>query len=152
MKRGPRPIPKTILKLRNSTALRKPTHKHTEPAAPKGCPSCPRWLDKEGKSEWKRIVESLKAMGILSRSDRAVLAGLCQNWSLFVRTSKQLNELPVLDRDSRPVATTNGESYRNYLRACEQFGLTPSARTRIDVDIAGKKPDAFDVFVQRKRG
>lgn len=150
--RGRKPLPKTILKLRNSSALNKARHKHTEPVAPKGCPSCPRWLNKEGKAEWRRVTESLKAMGILSRSDRAVLAGLCQNWSLFVRTSRQLNDLTELGRDARPVATTNAEAYRNYLRACEQFGLTPSARTRIDVDMAGKTPDAFDAFVQRKRG
>jgi P27 family predicted phage terminase small subunit len=90
-------------------------------------------------------------MGILKTPDRAVLAGLCQNWAVFVKTSKQINKCGAIDKDTRPIATTNSDAYKNYLRACEQFGLTPSARTRIDTDIEGRKLDAFDQFVQRKK-
>lgn len=149
--RGRKPLPKAILKLRDSSAKWKPRHRHAEPEAPKGCPSCPTWLDKEGKAEWRRVTKSLAAMGILKTPDRAVLAGLCQMWSLFVRTSEQLNKCEGIDKESRPIAATNSDAYKNYLRACEQFGLTPSARTRIDTDIEGKKLDAFDAFVAKKK-
>lgn len=152
MPKGRTPLPRAILKLRSSSALRKPNRRRTEPEAPTGCPSCPTWLDAVGKAEWKRITASLRAMGILRKSDRAVLAGLCFNWSLFVKTAKQLNSLDAVDHHARPAASTCADAYRNYLRAAEQFGLTPSARTRIDTDIEGKKLDAFDQFVQRRRG
>lgn len=152
MGRGRKPLPKAILKLRNSSELRRRRHKNTEPEAPDGCPGCPSWLDTEGKREWKRTTAALASMGILSSADRAVIAGLCQNWSVFVRASRELNAMDGLGRDARATVATCSDSYKNYLRACEQFGLTPSARTRIDTDIGGKKLDAFDQFVQRKRG
>jgi len=79
-------------------------------------------------------------MGLLAKSDGEVLAGLCQNWSVFVRLSKDLNALKTssLHAHSQLFRFAN-ESYRNYLRGCEHFGLTPAARSRIHVPQATSK-------------
>jgi P27 family predicted phage terminase small subunit len=92
-------------------------------------------------------------MSILKAADAEVLAGLCQNWALFVRASKVLNKMTIDGSfEIRRTAATASEAYKNYLRACEQFGLTPSARTRIDVGIETKQEDALDRLLAGKAG
>ncbi len=153
MSRGRKPLPRAILKLRNSSALRQDRHKRPEPKAADGAPLCPKWLDATGKACWKRITANLKAMGILKTADGEVLAGLAQNWSLFVRASKVLNKMAIDGSyEMRRLSATASDSYKNFLRACEQFGLTPSARTRIDVGIETKQEDELDRLLAGKVG
>jgi P27 family predicted phage terminase small subunit len=72
-------------------------------------------------------------MEILSSADRAVLVGLCQNWSLFVKLSRIVNGLDVPRTlvEAKPLLSAAAEAYRNYCNACQQFGLTPAARSRV---------------------
>ena len=151
MARGRKPLPKAILKLRNSSALRQPRHKRTEPDPPEGKLSCPSFLDREGRAEWRRITKSLAGMGILSPADRGAIAGMAHFWAIFVRTAKAMHGMDSLaTKDSRPVAATCSDAFSHYARTAAEFGLTPAARTRVDVDLEGKKLDAFDQFVARK--
>ncbi len=94
-------------------------------------------------------------MGLMKTSDGAVLAGLCQNWSFFVRTSRMLNGLEGLDSaehvmGARRLVSMNSEAFKNYARACAEFGLTPSSRTRVVVEDEAGQEDEFDAFLKRK--
>jgi len=151
MKPGRKPTP-TNLKLLRGNPGRRPMNA-AEPEADSSEPSCPSWLDKEAKAEWKRVVASLRGMRLLSKTDRAALAGFCQQWSLFVKTSKLLSDLKELAsmQEAKRVASINSDAYKNYTRICCEFGLTPSARTRLT---APQKPkaDKFSDFMTRKSG
>ena len=67
--RGPKPTPTRILKLKGSWRA---NLNRDEPEAPDGCPSCPTWLDAEGKRCWAQETRSLKAMGLLKKSGEVV--------------------------------------------------------------------------------
>jgi P27 family predicted phage terminase small subunit len=138
--RGPAPTPTRILQLRGS--WRGELNKN-EPTAPTTPPAAPEWLDEEGRAEWDRTTAALAGMEILSSADRAVLAGLCQNWSLFVRVSKILNgiDVPRTLCEARPLISSAAEAYRNYAHACQQFGLSPSSRSRVQANVE-KKPQS----------
>ena len=64
-----------------------------------------------------------------------MLAALCQNWSLFVKSSRKLHELLLDDEANamavRRYASIAGDSYRNYSKGCTEFGMTPAARSRV---------------------
>jgi P27 family predicted phage terminase small subunit len=113
-------------------------------------------LDAEGKRCWKRTVAALAAMELLTKTDRDAIAGLCQNWALFVKTSKLLNRMKRDESlmDARRLAAMNAEAYRNYARASAEFGLTCSSRSRLEVPdpAAGGRADKFDAFVGSKSG
>lgn len=151
-KPGRKPLPAKTLKLRNSTAQYKPNHRGNEPDAPKGKPSCPQFLSAEGKREWTRATGHLQNMGILSPADRAILVGLCQNWAIFVRASTALNGFDEFDGsvEQARVATLASDSFKNYSRACAAFGLTPSDRSRVNLEDKQKTEDKFDTFLNRK--
>lgn len=136
--RGRKPKPTDVMVLRgNAHAIARVVR---EPKATKGAPTCPDWLDAEAKRQWRHLVEELKAMRILSTVDRTVLAGLCQNWSLWVRASKALNKIKDLTDDNATRLMTKADNaHKAFFRGCLEFGLTPSSRTRLRTDPMTKK-------------
>ena len=86
--RGPRPQP-TALSLLKSTYRRDRGAKNQ--AAPVAeMPSCPPHLDDEAKKEWRRIAKELLQCGLLSKIDRAALAGYCVVWSWWTKAETEL--------------------------------------------------------------
>jgi P27 family predicted phage terminase small subunit len=81
-----RPKPIAIKKLEGNPGKRP----IAEIPAPKGVPSCPRWLDNLAKIEWRRIVPELDAMGMLSLVDRAALSGYCEAYSRWRRAEIEI--------------------------------------------------------------
>jgi len=108
-------------------------------------PTCPDWLDKEGRAEWRRLAPLLKRRRTVSKAARGVLAVLCQNWSLLVRAGRKLNELledPESDQKAvRRWAVLSNEATKNYLRAAAEFGLSPAAKARVRPAEAPEKED-----------
>ena len=150
--RGRKPQPRAVLKLRNSAALRQDLHKRPEPEIPSEGLVCPSWLDSEAKACWKRISAILLAAGVLKVSDRESLVGYCLSWSTVKQTSKALDAITDFGgRSYRQLQITRNDALAKILRFAEQFGLTPSARTRIDMDVEGRKLDAFDLFLGSKQ-
>ena len=108
-------------------------------------PVCPTWLSREAKAEWRRVVPELALLKLLAKVDRAALAAYCEAWSLLRRAEGELEKhgLLLLERtefeDGSVVtkATRNPAAYvmtnaMAQIRAfCGEFGLTPSARSRM---------------------
>ena len=138
--RGRKPTPTAILKARGS--WRAKTRKR-EPNPDKGRPRVPSFLKGTAKTEWLKLVEMLERMSILTKIDGNALARYCRLWQRWREAEEFLrkkgsDQYEVKDGKGRVV------SYRMYpmaksaatlaveLRRLEQeFGLTPSSRTRI---------------------
>ena len=133
MKPGRRPTPLKVLKNRGS--WRGDLHEDA-PEPPTGAPRCPAWLDAAGKACWKETVKNLDALGLLAATDGKALSGFCERWGFYVRVVKALAGVTDLE-EHKGLAKLAGEAYRDYLRGCQEFGLTPSARARVQVP--GKK-------------
>lgn len=132
-KRGPAPTPLKVLKARGSWLG------NVNPAAPEGpagAPRCPGWLDAAGKACWKETVANLAALGLLARTDGKALAGFCERWSFYLRVVKALRAVTGLE-DHKTLMTMASAAYRDCIRGCQEFGLSPSARARVQVP--GKK-------------
>lgn len=146
MKPGRKPTPTAVLEKRGSWRAKK---RLSEPEATPGEPSMPTFLDAEAKRCWKRLAKSLGGMRVLCKDDREALAGLCQQWSLFVKTSKMLNAITNATEllSYKGLASTNSTAFQNYTRMCESFGLTPSSRSRVNVPKAdGSKTEGKNRF------
>ena len=137
--RGPAPTPTGVLRLRGS--WRGDVNKN-EPKPKPGRPVCPKWLSPYAKSAWKQLVPQLEAMGILTRVDGHALAVLCQTWARWRKAEEFIEEhgetYRVKDADGRvkylkkfPQVSTAESCARTLNRYLAEFGLTPSARSRI---------------------
>jgi phage terminase small subunit len=131
-KRGPAPLPLSVLKARGSHHLTKNMIAN-EVQDSVELPSCPDWLDDLGSKEWHRLAPLLIERGTASLVSSGVLAGLCHQWSIFVRYSKLLNEHKQ-EHDLtklRRIASIAKEAYSLYLKSSAEFGLSPATKTRV---------------------
>ena len=112
-------------------------------------PDPPKWIidDTVALAEWQRVVPRMDKQKILAQEHRAALAMLCHNWSMYCQAKDVFNETGFViesgqSRVKNPVISAMNEAFNRWHKMCMEFGLTPSARTRIDKpppDRGGKK-------------
>ncbi len=144
---GRKPKP-TALKVLEGNPGKRPLNTK-EPKPKSNAPKCPTWLEGEAKKEWRRMSKQLELMGLLTEVDMAAFAGYCQAYARW----KEAEEF--ISKHGTIVKTPSGYWQQvpqvsiasNYLKLmgkfCEQFGLTPSARSRL---VADKSGDDFDIM------
>jgi P27 family predicted phage terminase small subunit len=115
-----------------------------EPRPERSRPRCPHWLDPYAKAAWKHLVPQLDHMGVLTRIDGHALARYCQLWSRWRRAEEFLRDRgdSYLAKDSEgkvkglvayPQVRIANQLAEQLLRLETHFGMTPSARARIEV-------------------
>lgn len=153
--RGRKPKP-TRLKLLEGNPGKRPINGR-EPQPPASQPSCPAHLSPTAKAEWKRLAQTLNRIGVLTQIDRAALAAYCQAYGRWVEAEKKLKETPVLLKtpagyvQQSPWLTVSNKQMELMAKYMAELGLTPSSRTRLAVQMPGRRkpwepPDAWDTF------
>lgn len=138
-KRGTKPTPTAMLKLRGS--WRGDINKD-EPQPEVGIPEMPDYLGENAKACWDELAPMLVELNVLTIADRTALALLCETYSNWRRSQDMLAK----HGDVYPIKDDNGKvkylqqtpyvsmskAYAKQLKdmLCE-FGLTPSARSRV---------------------
>jgi phage terminase small subunit len=84
---GRRPIPTRLKLLRGNPGKRQLNRDEPTPAAE--APSCPSHLGKTARREWRRISRELLKLGLLTKPDRAALAGYCAAFGDWVDTEAE---------------------------------------------------------------
>lgn len=137
--RGRKPKPTAIKILAGNPGKRPLNRNEPQPPAPESTPYAPRHLNDEAKREWRRIGRVLLALGLYTEVDRAALAMYCQNWGIWVTAEIHLRD------EGEILVTATGYHYPNPWRGLAnkaqetmrrmftEFGLTPSARSRLSM-------------------
>lgn len=155
--RGRKPKP-THLKLVTGNAGRRPLN-DAEPKLALSIPTPPPELSDAAKVEWGRVSERLFRAGILTEIDRGALAAYCQSYGRWIHAERAMARLAEADKTTGGllIKTTNGNAIQNPLvgiankaaadmvRYAAEFGMTPSARSRIKAEgkAAGDEADQF---------
>ena len=140
--RGRKPIP-THLKL--VTAKRGRGVNRREPKPLPLLPEPPPELSPEALEEWHRIAPRLLAAGLLTMLDRSALAAYCQAYGRWVTAERVLAALAVDDPNQglliinpqsgaqrqHPLVGIAAAAMSDVVRFGAEFGMSPSARTRI---------------------
>lgn len=147
MKRGPAPKPSS-LKLVQGNPGRRPVAEG-EPTPEVVAPECPDHLLADAREEWQRIIPFLIRYKLVTEIDTAALALYCQAYGRWQEAERKIAEQRAKGGDGMLVKAPSGYPIQNpYLaianRAMEdcykylqQFGLSPSARTRVTVNLHG---------------
>jgi P27 family predicted phage terminase small subunit len=158
--RGAKPKP-THLKLVAGNPGKRPLNRLE--AKPVGdLPSPPSELNDDAKVEWGRVSEELFRCGLLSKIDRAALAAYCQAYGRWMQAERAIAKMAANDKltGGLLIKTTNGNAIQNPLvgtankamadmvRYAAEFGMTPSARSRIEANPPGEgsKDPASEFF------
>ena len=156
--RGAKPTP-TSLKLITGN----PGHRAINRFEPRPCmamPVAPAHLNSGAKAEWSRVCDDLARLGLLTGLDRAALAAYCQAYGRWEQAEAALTRMAERDLTTHAlmIRTSNGNAVQNPLvgtankamadmmRYATEFGMTPSARSRIAADGYGDDDDVLAEF------
>jgi P27 family predicted phage terminase small subunit len=147
---GPRPKP-TALKLLSGS--REPINER-EPRPKIVAPSCPKHLKGEARKEWNRVSKELLSLGLLSRIDRAALAGYCVAWGRHVAAEIEIarSGLTVTSPNGyelqSPWLAISNKALENVRKFAVEFGLSPASRSKVSGQPVEDADDDF--FAVRK--
>lgn len=148
--RGRKPKPTAVRKLQGNPGKR-PLNRH-EARPDKARPRCPGWVHDEGKKLWRRIAGRLHDAGLLTYVDGSMFAILCDSYGRMIESQAKCAEFGSV------IQTTNGNLIINpyqsvanrargeFIKAAAEFGLSPSARSRIVVDTPKDTPSIADML------
>lgn len=145
MAQGRKPKPTAQKILEGNPGKRKLNTNEPKPA--KKAPTCPKWLDEEAKREWRRLSKHLESIGVLTEVDMTAFVGYCQAYARW----KEAEEF--VSKHGAIIKTPSGywqqvpqvaiaHKYLTLMKTfCQEFGLTPSSRSRISSDGSDDTPD-----------
>lgn len=153
------PIPTAIKELRGNPGKRALNDAEPEPDKLKKLPKADEELLGEfGAREWNRVGPILLKLGLLTEADLQVFEAYCLNVQLMVDARNEIKDKGMLVTGARgkvrnPAIAAFSAASTAVRGFAAEFGLTPSARSRIkmpasDVDplqglMAGDEPDDF---------
>lgn len=155
--RGRKPKPTNLKRLAGNPGHRPLNDSEPTPPAPERAPYAPRHLSDDAQKEWRRIVNALMDLGLYTDVDRVALEMYCQAYGDWLDAEQMVRkEGAVL------VSEVTGNAYQNpwyhvanrewekLRKMLPEFGLTPSARTRLAVD-KPEEEDALAALLFRRR-
>ena len=155
-----RPPKPTHLKILQGNPGRKPLPQNEpEPKRAERTPSVPTWLDDKAKGIWKEHARILWAAGLLTQIDREALAALCETTALY-RTAVDMIRVEGAVWTSKETgytqqsawATVRGQALNKMQSLWSEFGMTPAARTRIQVEKPEKEEDDLAKLLKGRAG
>lgn len=138
MKPGPSPTPTAIKLIRGNPGKRKINKDEPKPTVT--MPHCPDYLDDVAREEWNRLAPILVRMKVLTEADYIALASLCQTYSTMMKAQEQLNKSGILFKtpsgyvQQSPLIGVVNNCTEKIVTLCREFGLTPSARSRVQAN------------------
>ena len=133
--RGPAPKP-SALKVLQGTFRDDRAKGEVHPEG--GICSCPSWLSREAKAEWKYIVPKLEKLGLLTYIDKAALVSYVTAYADLQITEKVVSKqgysiiLPNGCEQPRPEVAVRNKARETIKKFLAEFGLSPASRTRIN--------------------
>ena len=134
--RGRKPKP-TALKLLEGNPGKRQLNMNEPRFAQKIPPKCPDWLEEEAQAEWNRLSKTLFEMGILTDLDVASFAAYCQAYARWKEAEEFISLHGSIVKTKTgywqqvPQVSIARTNQKAMLQAAAEFGLTPSARSRI---------------------
>lgn len=108
-----------------------------EPTPKLKAPRAPAWLDATERKAWRRWSKALLDMGVLAEVDGGALALLVFAECRFIAAKERLQfageDIPTTNGNvvRSPAALAVDKAFEEYRAMLTEFGLTPSARTRV---------------------
>lgn len=132
--RGRPRVPAKVLEARGSWRAGT-LGRDSEPSYLDGSPDHPPFISGEALEEWNRLVGLMVPAKTLTKADRMALAVLCETWADFVDACADY--VSAVGKQKRLARINKRVCAEAVLKAAAQFGLTPSARSRVQA-VEGK--------------
>ena len=150
---GRKPKPANLKLITGNPGRRKINANAPSPQLARPLP--PDHLSDEAKVEWSRVSDELYGLGLLSQVDRAALAAYCQAYARWGQAERALTEmakkamptgaLMIISKNGmaipNPLVGVANKAMADVVRYAAEFGMTPSARSRIEAHKLAESPE-----------
>jgi P27 family predicted phage terminase small subunit len=131
-----RPVPTRLKVLRGNPGHHPLNRREPQPVA--RLAPCPPQLDDVAKKEWKRRARELVALGIVTAIDHTAFALYCEAYSRWVSAVDKVKVHPIVTTPNgypilNPYHSILNKAYDQMVRLLVELGMTPSARSRVQV-------------------
>ena len=153
-KRGPKPTPTPLLLKKGSPKATRP-NRRAEAKAKASKTTVPRWMSKEEKAVWRRVVPLLEESGLLATIDEAAVGRYCTNWVRWLKVRAEVlkdGETIIEHRTEYSITKVNPAAQAMHTIAAElhkleaMFGMSPADRAGLAPST--DKEDEADPFVR----
>jgi len=156
--KGRKAVPTALKELRGNPGKRPINARELQPPVPARPPYATRHLSEDAKREWRRIVAVLLELGLYTELDHAALEMYCQSYGRWVHARRM-----IIRTGGEVVESDEGAAYYNQWYNVEnrefekmrkmlaEFGLTPSARSRLQIEPAEKELSLAEQLFQTVR-
>lgn len=113
-------------------------------------PARPPHLKDVARQEWDRLKGILEPLGMVTKADRAMLVALVEAWAIYREMDRLIKVHGVTYTTKtksgddmvrpRPEVAMRDQALKNIKSFSTEFGLTPSARTRVSIPNKPKQP------------
>lgn len=120
-----------------------------EPKPKAKIPRVPAHLQGEARREWRRMAKKLFALGLLTEIDGTALALYCQAWARWVEAEEEVRKLGAIVKSpngypiQNPYLSVANRAMRDLRAMLVEFGMTPSSRSRVQVNRNDEGDDFF---------
>ncbi|MDO5331539.1 MAG: phage terminase small subunit P27 family [Bacillota bacterium] len=149
--KGRKPKP-TAMKMLEGNPGKRPLNLK-EPVPEKKLPKCPDWLEDEAKAEWKRLCKGLFNMGLLTEYDMATFASYCQAYARWKEAEEFISQHGTIVKTKTgywqqvPQVSISHSNQKIMMQAAAEFGLTPSARSRLIAGSGGPEDELDEMEI-----
>ena len=127
----------------------------------------PEFLSTDAKVEWGRMIGALVTLKLVSKLDRAALAAYCQAYGRWAQAERALATMAEKDPVAAgllikttgqnvvqsPLVGVANKAMSDMVRYAAEFGMTPSARVRLNGSGGGgAQANPFEQFKRRPSG
>ena len=133
------------------------------PAKIEYAPAAPRYLTDNAKKEWKLVCAELIELDMLSGVDLALLSAYCQEMADYVMACEKLKDPEIghvmtLSRpdgssysQQTPWVSIKNTALGNATKLANQFGFTPAARSRIQMQPKEEEDELTKLISRNKQ-
>jgi P27 family predicted phage terminase small subunit len=138
-RRGPKKTPAATHKKRGT--FQPSRHGGPEPPAIAGLPEPPGDLTEAAREAWLSIAAKLLDAKLLTALDDLALRLLAESVDMYLRAGREIEHwglTSVTDSGNtiqHPAVAVRNKAWAQIVKLCQEFGMTPAARTGLHVDV-----------------
>lgn len=147
---GPPPKPTALKKLGGNPGKR--ALNPNEPQPDRVMPAMPRGLRRGAKQFWTLYADKLETLGLLTELDGPAFTMMAMHYALAWDAAQILKKDGLMAEDENgayrkhPMLQVMKDNSRAFLQYAQQFGLTPSARSRLSMP-EPPEVDEYEAFL-----
>ena len=155
-KSGRKPKPTAIKELAGTLRPDRANPNEPTPEPFEKAPRCPTHITGEARKTWRKMARLLTGMGVLTGADLHALEAYCTIYARWSDAESQLRTYGVMmSRDDQlfpsPYLRIAEDSLKQMRAWMNEFGITPSSRSRVKVEKKAPPSDLDEWFGQEHR-